>query len=257
MALPEQDHWQELNEFHSISYSIFTLVIPVSLFSLTHSSLRLCLLRQPPPTLPHPPPCSPPWLRSCSFIPRGEEQAPIITQVSVKWIIGRLIELHDGKHPSWVVRLSVLSPLPHLSADAQGWYVCILNATAERDRVWSATTVCSSRRREESRIQGWCYINSTDDNWIPALVSKLVLMLQSVPPHLWDWQSIAANALYLYGIEARWDTVSHQAVLKLQHRGSEAHKRWCGCGLTWLHNFVSTDCEKVHRVACFKSIRHV
>lgn len=90
-------------------------------------------------------PYFPPWLRSCSFIPRGEEQTPIITQVSVKWIIGRLIELHDGKHPSWVVRLSVLRPLPHLSADAQGWHVCILIATAERERVWSATAACCAR----------------------------------------------------------------------------------------------------------------
>lgn len=90
-------------------------------------------------------PYFPPWLHSCSFIPRGEEQTPIITQVSVKWIIGRLIELHDGKHPSWVVRLSVLRPLPHLSADAQGWHVCILIATAERERVWSATAACCTR----------------------------------------------------------------------------------------------------------------
>lgn len=138
MAFPEQDHWHQFNEFHYISYSIFTLVIPVSLFSLTRFSL--CLASS---VTTHP--RSPPWLCSCSFIPRGEEQTPIITQVSVKWIIGRLIELHDGKHPSWVVRLSVLSPLPHLSADAQGWHVCILNATAERDRVWSATAACCSR----------------------------------------------------------------------------------------------------------------
>ncbi len=143
IVFPEQDHWHQLNEFRCISYSIFTLVIPVSLFSLTHFSLRLCFL---PPTNTHP--HSPPWLRSCSFIPRGEEQTPIITQVSVKWIIGRLIELHDGKHPSWVVRLSVLSSLPHLSADAQGWHVCILNATAERDRVWSGTAACCSRKHD-------------------------------------------------------------------------------------------------------------
>ena len=132
-CFPEQDHWHQLNEFHYIYSSIFTLVIPVSLFSLTSHSVFSSFA-------PHP--HSPPWLRSCSFIPRGEEQTPIITQVSVKWIIGRLIELHDGKHPSWVVRLSVLSPPPHLSADAQGWHVCILTATAERDWVWSATTAC-------------------------------------------------------------------------------------------------------------------
>lgn len=41
----------------------------------------------------------------CGSVPRGEEQTPIITQVSVKWITGWLIELLDGKHPSWVVRL--------------------------------------------------------------------------------------------------------------------------------------------------------
>lgn len=54
IVFPEQDNWHQLNEFHYISYSIFTLVIPVSLFSLTHFSLRLCFLRQPtyPPPLP-------------------------------------------------------------------------------------------------------------------------------------------------------------------------------------------------------------
>lgn len=105
----------------------------------------------------------PPWLHSCSFIPRGEEQTPIITQVSVKWIIGRLIELHDGKHPSWVVQLSVLSPLRHLSADAQGWHMCKLNATAERGRVWSAAAACCSRNHDslqENRDHQQCYINN-------------------------------------------------------------------------------------------------
>lgn len=78
-------------------------------------------------------PRSPPQLLSCSFIPRGEEQTPIITQVSVKWIIGRLIELLDGKHPSWVVRLSVLSLLPHLpAARAQGLHVHIQRLCWER-----------------------------------------------------------------------------------------------------------------------------
>lgn len=79
------------------------------LFVFIHSLLTQSLL--PPPNTTHSYP--PPWLHSCSFIPRGEEQTPIITQVSVKWIIGRLIELLDGKHPSWVVQLSVLSLLPH------------------------------------------------------------------------------------------------------------------------------------------------
>lgn len=104
------------------------------LFVFIHSLLTLSSL--PPPTTTHPHP--PPWLRSCSFIPRGEEQTPIITQVSVKWIIGRLIELLDGKHPSWVVQLSVLSLLPHLSADAQGWHVHIHCHCWERQGV-----VCS------------------------------------------------------------------------------------------------------------------
>lgn len=54
------------------------LVTPVSLFFI-HSHLTLSLLPLPTTTT-HP--YSPPRLRSCSFIPRGEEQTPIITQVS-------------------------------------------------------------------------------------------------------------------------------------------------------------------------------
>lgn len=104
------------------------------LFVFIYSLLTPSLLSLPTTTHPH----SPAWLRSCSFIPRGEEQTPIITQVSVKWIIGRLIELLDGKHPSWVVRLSVLSLLPHLSADALDWCIHIHCHCWERQGV-----VCS------------------------------------------------------------------------------------------------------------------
>lgn len=82
------------------------------------------------------------WLCSCSFLPRGEELSPIITQVSVKWIIGRLVELHDGKHLSWVVWLSVLSPHLHPSADAQGWHVCACSMPLlGKTWVWSAYAV--------------------------------------------------------------------------------------------------------------------
>lgn len=56
----------------------------------------------------------------------------------MKWIIGWLIELLDGKHPSWVVRLSVLRLLPHLSADAWGWH-----AHVHCQRWESKAVVCS------------------------------------------------------------------------------------------------------------------
>lgn len=144
----EQDHQQQLSiEFHYISYSIFTLGILVSVFSLTPSWF-------PAPTLTHHHPHSPPWLFSCIFIPRGEELSLVITQVSVKWIIGRLIELHDGKHPSWVVWQSVLSPLPHASADAQGWHECILNNTAEKSEVRSATATCCQSQSKSLQTPG-------------------------------------------------------------------------------------------------------
>lgn len=94
------------------------------LHSLTSCPVFALPAKQPPPP--------------CSAVPRGEEQTPIITQVSVKWIIGWLIELLDGKHPSWVVRLSVLRLLPHLSADARGWH-----AHVHCQRWESKAVVCS------------------------------------------------------------------------------------------------------------------
>lgn len=76
------------------------------LHSLTSCPVFALPAKQNPPSPP------------CGSVPRGEEQTPIITQVSVKW----LIELLDGKHPSWVVQRNVLRLLPHLSADARGWH---------------------------------------------------------------------------------------------------------------------------------------
>lgn len=94
------------------------------LHSLTFCSVFALPAKQPPPP--------------CGSVPRGEEQTPIITQVSVKWIIGWLIELLDGKHPSWVVQLSVLRLLPHLSADAWGSHAHV------HRRCWgSKGVVCS------------------------------------------------------------------------------------------------------------------
>lgn len=106
------------------------------------------------------------WLCSCSFLPRGEELSPIITQVSVKWIVGRLTELHDGKHPSWVVWLSVLSPLLHPSADAQGWHACMLRATAGENGVWSGDTV-----------HRWNHDNKQENGKMRKIVTKPGLLL--------------------------------------------------------------------------------
>lgn len=55
--------------------------------------------------------------QSPSLFLGGEKLTPIITQVSVKWIIGWVIELHDGKHPSWAERTSELF-LHHTSRSA-------------------------------------------------------------------------------------------------------------------------------------------
>lgn len=95
---------------HYIPCSIFT---PVFLFCIP-SLPALSLLWQP-------------FRPALLSGPRGDEQTPIITQVSVKWITGWLIELLDGKHPSWLVQLGMLRLLSHLlshlSADAwQGWH---------------------------------------------------------------------------------------------------------------------------------------
>lgn len=129
---------------------MLALVTCVSLFVFIHFWLWLPL---PPLLLLLQPPPPPPQLLSCSFIPRGEEQTPIITQVSVKWIIGRLIELLDGKHPSWVVRLSVLSLLPHLpAARAQGRHVHIQRLRLRKTGcgLWWLRAVAETREKRAS-----------------------------------------------------------------------------------------------------------